>query len=241
MDLLTFPGADRVLTAHRAALPQPDQLCGPFSALVALHAVLDADGIPPIGSLAAAAGTAIWPHDVEQWRPAGSPMDRTGWDGLPPAPSIEDSGTSAAGLVAGLETRIGGRVSVTAVPAAELATSSLRRLLTDLAQARFPVGIVANLRTGPIAPPGMSWDVGHFVVLCAIDLERNEVLLADTYAELGAAGMPPGCRTVSLASLVEALSAPPGRGLLLLIRPADQVSALALVADAGLATRGWQV
>ncbi len=239
MDLLTFPGADRVLLAHRSALPQPDQLCGPFSARAALHSILDPDEIPPIGVLASAAGTAIWPHDVEQWRPAGAPQDRTGWDGLPSAPSIGASGTTATGLVAGVESTVGDRVAVAAVPAGKLATSSLRRLLTGLAQARHRVGIVANLRTGPIAPPGMSWDVGHFVVLWAMDLERDAVLLADTYAELGDADLPPGCRTVALTALVEALSAPPGRGLLLLIRSEDRAAAQTLVADADISTGGW--
>lgn len=237
MALLSFPGADRMLCAHREALPQPDQLCGPFSARVALHSILDAGQIPTIGELAAASGTAIWPHDVKQWRPTGAPMNRTGWDELQLASRIEASGTSAADLVDGVETTVGDRVSVVAVPSAGLTPDTLRGWLTALARSKQPLGLVANLATGPIAPPGMSWNVGHFVVLCALDLDRDEVLLADTYAELGGPGVPPGCRVVSLTTLLDALIAPPGRGLLLFVLTADLASARASVGVAGLGSQ----
>ncbi|WP_343899549.1 DUF6885 family protein, partial [Nocardioides aquaticus] len=58
-----LPGADRVLAAHPAQLPQPDQLCGPFAARSALHALLDGTDVADLGDLALAAGTRVWPHD----------------------------------------------------------------------------------------------------------------------------------------------------------------------------------
>ena len=39
-------GADAVLAVQSAGLPQPDQLCGPFTARAALHAVLPAERVP---------------------------------------------------------------------------------------------------------------------------------------------------------------------------------------------------
>lgn len=240
MALLRFPGTDRVHAAHASALPQPDQLCGPFSAAVALHAVLDATQVPSVGRLAAAAGTAIWPQDVEEWRPAGAPLDQTGWEGLALAPTIDTSGTTAADVVRGLESTVGDRVGVVAVPGADLTASCLRMLLTALLGAPYPVGIVANLRTGPIAPPRMDWDVGHFVVLTSFDSEGDVAMVADTYVELGAAGMPPGCRLVPLTALAAALSAPPGRGLVLMARTIDRVAVGALVVQSGLGTGLWE-
>ena len=217
MALLRFPGADRVLTAHRGALPQPDQLCGPFSAHVALHALVEASEVPTIGDIAAASGSAIWPYDVAEWRPTGVRSDRTDWDGLPRARSREHCGTSLDGLRRGVEALAADQLTLLSVPAAELASPALRYLLVELMQSSTPVGIVANLRTGPIAPDGVAWDVGHFVVLVALDPEQDDVLIGDTYVELTKPGMPPGCRTVSVAALSAALCAPPGRGLLVLL------------------------
>ncbi|MGI8949536.1 MAG: DUF6885 family protein [Ornithinimicrobium sp.] len=239
MALLTFPGAERVLAAHGPTLPQPDQLCGPFSARMALHAVLPEGQVPTIGALAAAAGTAIWPYDVAGLRPAGAPLDRTGWEDLPRAPSVETSGTDAAGLLAGLEATAGDRITVVPVSGAELTTYQLRTLLQAIGQAPHPIGVVANVRTGPIAPPGVRWDVGHFVVLCSVDPDLDEVTVADTYAELGAAGTSPGCRRVPSAALTEALATPPARGLLLLVRTTDRLATEVMVAGAGLSTGIW--
>ncbi len=239
MALLTFRGSDRVVAAHGPALPQPDQLCGPFSARLALHALLPAVDVPAMVTLAAASGTAIWPHDLPTARPPGAPMDRTGWDGLARASSPDASGTDAAGLIYGLEATVGTRVCVVPVPGAGLTAYRLVSLLGAIAQARYPVGVLANVRTGAIAPPESGWDVGHFVVLCSIDLEHQVVMVADTYAELTGPGMTPGCRGVALPDLAQALAAPPGRGLLLLARAEDRAAMRAMVTDAGLAIDTW--
>lgn len=222
-----------MLAAHGPSLPQPDQLCGPFSARVALHAVLADTEVPDVLVLAAAAGSTIWPYDVAALRPAGAPLERAGWDELPPAPSLDSAGTDAAGLVAGLRATLGDRAGVVPVPGAELSAYRLGVLLREIARAPHPLGVVAHLRTGPIAPPGRVWDVGHFVMLCALDSELDQVLVGDTYAELTATGMPHGCRRVSVAALAEALAAPPGRGLLILTRAGDRDATSALVAASG--------
>lgn len=237
MALERLPGADRVLAAQTSSLPQPDQLCGPFTAAAALHAVLDDP--PGVTELALAAGTHVWPQDVAEWRPPGAPLDRRGWDVLPTASSPEASGTDAAALVAGIGIATAGRVSVLAVPggasgAAEPAP--YRSLLAGLVRAPYPLGVLANVRTGPL---GLAWDVGHFVGLWAYDAEADEVGVADTYVELGAADLPPGARTVGVTALAAALAAPPGRGLLLLTRPDDVAAASELVAAAGLTTGVW--
>ncbi len=233
-----LPGAARVL-ATRDPLPQPDQLCGPYAARAALGAVLDEP--PSLVDLAGAAGTRVWPHDEPRWRPAGAPLLRTGWDRLPTASTPGASGTDAAPLAAALPGVAG--IEVVAVPAAGRADPGPWGALLDrLREQGEPVGVVANLRTGPTWPAGhplAGWDVGHFVVVLSWD--GTEVGVADSYAETGAPGWPPGCRGVPLPALVAGLSAPPGRGLLLLVRPGGGPAVRDLVARAGLTTddRVW--
>lgn len=225
MAVLTLPGAEAVLAAQVAALPQPDQLCGPFSARAALHAVLDPLDVPSLVEVATAAGTSIWPHDVAAHRPAGGAFHRTGWDVLPTAPDPGSSGTHAAGLARGVVAATGGAVAVVPVSGVGAAVDRLVALLVALAAAAVPVGVVANVATAAL-DPGTDWDVGHFVVLWALDAEGARVAVADTYPELGAPGEPPGCRWVPLARLAAAISAPPGRGLLLLA-PVDREAEVA--------------
>ena len=217
-----LPGADRVLAVHAGLLPQTEQLCGPFAAHAALHAVLDAP--PTIGGLALAADTRVWPHDEVALRPAGAPGLTTGQAGLPVAASPEGSGTDAGPLADGIEAVAD--VAVVRVPAeAGTPVEHWAALLTALHDAAYDVGVVANLRTGPVAPPGdPAWDVGHFVVLVSWDPGTTTVGIADTYPEAGAPGWPPGCRGVPVDALAAALAAPPGRGLLLLVRPEDEAA-----------------
>ncbi len=228
-----LPGAARVLAARVGLLPQPDQLCGPFAAHVALHAVLDDP--PSVVDLARSAGTRVWPHDEPAWRPAGAPLRRDGWDDLARAATPEDSGTDAGPLAAGM--RAVAPVTVVPVPAAGV-TDHARwgRLLDAVRFCDVPVGVLANLRTGPTWPTGhplAGWDVGHFVVVVSYD--GDLVGVADSYAEAGAEGWAPGCRGVPPAHLAAALSAPPGRGLLLVGSPEDREVLVALVVGAGLA------
>ncbi len=241
MAVLTFPGADAVLAAQEAALPQPDQLCGPFAARAALHAVLDPLEVPTMVRIAAASATAIWPHDIAAWRPAGAPLDRTGWDPLPVAPDPEASGTDAAGLARGVAQVTGGSLAVVPVSGAGADADSLASLLVGIAGSEVPIGVVANVRTGALDPE-IDWDVGHFVVLWAVDVagpDGARAAVADTYREVGALGEPAGCRWVPLERLAIAIDAAPGRGLLLMVRDDDVVTVTALVTAAGLEPTIW--
>lgn len=234
-----LPGADLVLAAYPALLPQPDQLCGPFAARSALRVLLG-DGVPGLGELARAAGTRVWPRDEPSWRPAGAPLLTQAWEGLPRADRPEESGTDAAPLAAGLPGVA--PVVVVPVPTTTPDPEPWGRLLGALRDADHPVAVVANLRTGPTWPAGhplAAWDVGHFVVLVSFD--GDEVGVADSYVEAGADGWPPGCRGVPLSDLVTALAAPPGRGLLLLADTRREDDVRRLVAAAGLvaAVAAW--
>ena len=220
-------GADAILAVHGPALPQPDQQCGPFAAWAALHAVLPDP--PSVTDLAVAAGTRIWPHDLPQWRPSGAPLDRSGWDVLPQAPTIELSGTDATGLARGLA-RVVPTIGV--IPAR--GPGDTGALLHDLVELGRPAGVVANLRTGPVAPDGSRWDVGHFVVLWGV--RDGGVAIADTYAELGAHGLPPGCRVVSDHDLDRATA---DRGLLVLVASRDVDVVRAAVARARFRDATW--
>ncbi|MAS53218.1 MAG: hypothetical protein CMJ44_01080 [Pimelobacter sp.] len=220
-------GAEAILAAHGPALPQPDQQCGPFAAWAALHAVLPDP--PSVIALARASGTRIWPHDTPAWRPEGAPLDRSGWDVLPRAATAELSGTDAAALAAGLARAVSG---VSVVPArGPGATADLLRRLIALDR---PVGVVVNLRTGHVAPTGMDWDVGHFAVAWGIVGDR--VALADSYAELGASGLPAGSRLVEAGSLDVATAE---RGLLLLAAPHDVPAAEEAAVAAGFSLGLW--
>jgi hypothetical protein len=147
--------------------------------------------------------------------------------------------SDAAGLARGVETATSGRI--VAVPAAgpDWTVEAVRRVLAGVRDAPYPVGVVANVRSGPLvgaADGAVTWDVGHFVVRWGLDEEGDRVAVADTYRELGARGGPPGCRLVATATaaLVAGIAAPPGRGLLLLAGAADRDATERLVAGVGL-------
>ncbi|KQT94554.1 hypothetical protein ASG49_06770 [Marmoricola sp. Leaf446] len=214
-------------------LPQPDQLCGPFAAHVGLHAVLDAP--PGVTDLAVAAGTRVWPEDVAAWRPAGAPLLRTGWDRLPAASSVDASGTDAAGVAAAVRSTTD--VDVVGVPGDGLTVASLSALLVSLLAGPH-VGVLANVRTGALDPRA-GFDVGHFVVLFGTSADGSLVGVGDTYAELGAPGQPPGCRVVGVDALLAGLTAPPGRGLLLLVDRRDGAIVRDLLAGLGVVTGEW--
>ncbi len=220
-----FAGAERILAAHTGALPQPDQLCGPFAARLALQGVLDE--LPSMVGLARSVGTRIWPYDVPAWRPDGAPWDTTGWADLPRADDLEESGTDADGLVRGLRELCGSAVAVEHVTGPDW--SDLAGLLRRVGGSAYPVGVIANVHTGPINPPDAEWDVGHFVILLGLAGDTH-VAVADTYAALGAPGAPPGCRLVSIAALAEALAAPPGRSLILVAGRSHETDLAARVA-----------
>ncbi|MFI8567798.1 DUF6885 family protein [Rhodococcus sp. NPDC078407] len=226
-----FAGASTNVMELDRVLPQPDQLCGPFSASVALTAVLNGD-IPNVNELAIASGSAIWPGEIESARPPGTPRLTDGWDALPRAVSIDTAGTTAAGLAAGIETATDHRVAV--VPIMTPGAERLRLLLTRLAEVQFRFGLVANVHTSELNE--LDWSVGHFVTVLGVDTVDDVVAIADTYRELGVPGMPPGCRTVSTDALASSMSE---RGLLLVVDINDRSAALGLTRSLDLRHDVW--
>lgn len=231
--LRRFPGAGSIVSALDRVLPQPDQLCGPFSASVALTAVLDEDA-PDVTALAIASGSAIWPGEIESARPPGTPRLTDGWDVLPRAVSTDTAGTTAAGLAAGIETATVHRVAV--VPIMGPGAEGLRLLLARLADAPFRFGLVANVHTAELTE--FDWSVGHFVTVWGFDPVADVVAIADTYQELGAPDMPPGCRTVSADAFASAMSE---RGLLLIVDNEVHHAAVGLVRSLELRHDLWSV
>ncbi|CCQ17297.1 putative uncharacterized protein [Rhodococcus sp. AW25M09] len=231
--LKRFAGVTAILSALDHALPQPDRLCGPFSASVALTAVLD-DDIPDVTAVAVASGSTIWPVAAEWARPPGSPLITDGWDCLPRAASIESAGTTAAGLSTGIETATEHRVAV--VPIMRPGVAELSLLLARLGDARFRFGLIANVHTAGLTD--FDWNVGHFVTVWGADTAEDMVAIADTYRELGHSAMPPGCRTVPTDAFASAMSE---RGLLLIVDVDDQRAAESLVRSLELHNELWSV
>ncbi|OZC53529.1 hypothetical protein CH286_00940 [Rhodococcus sp. WWJCD1] len=231
--LRRFPRASTIASELDRVLPQPDQLCGPFSASVALTAVMG-DDAPGVTALAVASGSAIWPVEVESTGPPGTPRITDGWDALPRAASIDAAGTTAAGLAEGIETATDHRVAV--VPIMGPGAERLRLLLVRLADAHFRFGLVANVHTAELTE--FDWNVGHFVTVWGFDPDEDAVAIADTYRELGDPDMPPGCRTVSIDAFASAMSE---RGLLLIIDSHDHHAAVGLVRSLELRHDVWTV
>lgn len=232
--LQEFANAQPVLSALSSTLPQPDQLCGPFSAAVAIAGVLG-DAAPSLVDLALASGSSTWPQEIPGARPPGVPVLREGWETLPTAESAGAAGTNAAGLASGIERASAGRVSV--VPVASPPAEPLRRLLLGLCSTRLRFGLVANVRTRFLTES--NWDVGHFVTVWGFDEDADEAAIADTYEELGSPGLPPACRMVTASALADSMAADGGRGLLLLVSSSSLDDARALVDALGLDRRLW--
>nr|WP_296780568.1 hypothetical protein [Rhodococcus sp. (in: high G+C Gram-positive bacteria)] len=234
MSLKTFSGAAAVLAAQSASLPQPDQLCGPFSAAAALAGIVDVR-IPTITELAVASGSMVWAGHTGAARPAGVAVVRTGWNSLESAADPGAAGTSASGLVAGIEGATDHAVAV--VPISAPTAAELETLMDSLMCSTLHFGVVCNVRTRFMVD--IDWDVGHFVAAWGYDEHTGEVAIADTYAELGTVGMPPGCRLVPSTALADAMTADGGRGLLVLVPAGERDAALGIAEVLGLRTAVW--
>ncbi|MDJ0392754.1 hypothetical protein QMK17_05360 [Rhodococcus sp. G-MC3] len=228
-----FLGAAAVLAAQAALLPQPDQLCGPFSAAVALAGVLD-DAILSVAELAAASGTRVYPHEVPHSRPPGVPVTHSGGEALAQTDRPECAGTTAAGLRKGIERATAGRVVV--VPAQSPSSTVIRLLLRDLLDSRLRFAVLAHVHTAPITE--LDWNVGHFVTMWGFDETSDTVAVADTYRELGTPDMPPGCRMVAVDALAVAMDA---RGLLILSHASNTSALIDLVHSIGVTSQIWSV
>ena len=199
------PGAQDLAGLHERAIPQRDQLCGPFWGALALTAA----GYPTDqDEVALRAGTTLAEGDPAQWLPPGA-SPRTDYSlSLPVATDEPSSGTSASALARSIEELSGNTLSV--IPIAGPWRSAAVISLVEISASEAPeCTLVANLRTGrlwgsrpparllldyllglPVEAPLPDWDCGHFLAIVAILSGPNNplVVLRDTYPELGWGG-----------------------------------------------------
>lgn len=248
-----LPGGAEVIERARAELPQRDDLCGAFAALISLRAagfeIQDQDEV------AVAAGSMR----LGNGPPAVPPGEKGRNDfrlTLPVTDDVARAGTSAAGVAHAV-----GRLSrglLTAVPArGRWSVATLWRLLTAAARLDL-VSLVANVDTALFAahdtperalsdyletgqpPLWMSrWCVRHFVLITGV-LPRAEGMLVsimDTYPSLGADGVH--LQPVEhVAAALQREGTTPG-GLLLIVPEEEAGAARAAVAAAGLRAELW--
>ncbi len=196
------PGPRDFALLHERAMPQKDQLCGPFWGALTLAAAGH-----PVGQdeVALRAGTTLAEGDPTQWLPPGA-SPRTDYAlPIPVSPDEGSAGTSAPGLARGIEELSDGAVGV--LPVAGPWTAETVVSLVEISAAQAPeCALVANLRTGrlwgsrpparllldhllglPVAPPPPDWDCGHFLTIAACMSGPGGALIAlrDTYPQLG--------------------------------------------------------
>ncbi|WAL67621.1 hypothetical protein ORV05_07520 [Amycolatopsis cynarae] len=249
-----FPGAEALVAEARAEMPQKNDLCGAFAALVSVRAY----GIPVLDQdeAAVAAGVRLAADPA-----AGLPPGEKGRDdyrvALPRAGEAAEAGASAGGVARAVEILSSGRLK--AVPASgDWKVPGLHRLLQGCHQLPW-VALVANVDTGEFGahdtperaltdylegglPPmwNSRWRTGHFVLLAGTLHGPGGTLVSvvDTYPGLGDRGV----HFQPLGRLAEALRrerlSTPG-GLLLVVREADEPAAAELVTAAGLSVAYW--
>jgi hypothetical protein len=199
------PGPQGLALLHERAIPQKDQMCGPFWGALALTAA----GRPTEqDEVALQAGTTLAEGDPAEWLPPGASPRNDYHLSLPIAADEATSGTSAPGLARSIEELSGG--SLTAVPVAGPWTAASVLSLIEISAAEAPeCTLVANLRTGrlwgsrpparllldhllglPMKAPVPDWDCGHFLAIVASLSGPSGalVVLRDTYPELGWGG-----------------------------------------------------
>jgi hypothetical protein len=198
-------GARDLAGLHEKALPQKDQLCGPFWGAL----VLAATGRPADqDEVALMAGTTLAEGDPAQWLPPGA-SPRTDYSRhIPVSPDGASAGTSAPGLARGIEELSRGALRV--VPVAGPWTYETVVALVEISASEVPeCTLIANLRTGhlwgsrpparllldyllglEVEAPAPDWDCGHFVTVAAALRGPGGALLSlrDTYAQLGWGG-----------------------------------------------------
>jgi hypothetical protein len=206
--VVPFPGTAPILAEHRRALPQVDQLCGPFWARLALLV----DGRPPEQlpsqvQAAVAAGTLVYPGLDEEVRPAGEPAHRAGWEQLPHTTEPARAGSTARSLIAVIGELSAGHLEAVPVSGSWRA-DQLERLLSALTD--VPAAIIANIATSALwgshageeslnsflssgddrSGPPPDWHVGHFAAIWGRVVGDRGTLLAvaDTYGSLGTNG-----------------------------------------------------
>jgi hypothetical protein len=259
-ELILLPGARALLAAHRAALPQRDDLCGAFCGALALRAAaLGRHAGEPIDQDAVAiAARSVVSRAVDSAHlPRGESSRRDYRLAVPLIDYAELSGTTAQGLVRALEELSEGTLA--AIPyAGPWSEETLAGLLDALAGLERPVSAIANIATrhlwgshasaeqllghlvgGADEGPPPDWDVGHFVcVIGSVRGARGRLCgIADTYPSLGRGGVhvqPAGRLALALRR--------PGRaaGGMIVAAASDEAPAVrACAAALGLQERAW--
>ena len=196
------PGPRNFALLHERAIPQKDQLCGPFwAALVLCAAGHTADQ----EEVALRAGTTLAEGDPAGWLPPGASPLTDYAATIPVAPDEASSGTSATGVARSIEELPGGTLAV--VPVAGPWSGDTVVSLVEISASQAPeCALIANLRTGrlwgsrpparllldhllgrPVAAPPPDWDCGHFLTIAACMSGPGGALIAlrDTYPQLG--------------------------------------------------------
>jgi hypothetical protein len=270
LELTLLPGARELLALHAHELPQRDDLCGAFCASLALRAALgietaNRDGAADAGAtagldqdaVALAAGSVVSEHPDPSILPAGETGRRDYRLALPTVADASLSGTTAAGLLAAIDSLGAGRLA--AIPYTGPWTAQTLAGLFDLLAARErPAALVANLAThhlwgshppahrllehlldGDLDGPPPDWRVGHFVCIPARCRGPRGSLyaLADTYPSLGDHGvhLQPSER---LAAASERRDTPAG-GVLAVVAAEDAPLVRAGAAGLGLSEGLW--
>jgi hypothetical protein len=204
----TLIGPPLLGSLHAAAMPQKDQLCGPFWGALALrshgHDSYDGDDVDQ-DLVAVLARSSLADEDPRLSLPPHASPRLDYRLQLPTAPRPSLAGTSSQGLAEAVENV--SRGELVALPIAGPWTESSVFELTALVNQLVPAAtVVANGRTGllwPTRPPPHAlldhlagrptddlpseWDVGHFFNLAALLSGPGGalVLIRDTYPTLG--------------------------------------------------------
>lgn len=187
---------------HERALPQKDQLCGPFWGALVLSA---ADHTVGQDEVALRAGTVLAEGDPASWLPPGASPRADYAAEIPSATDETSAGTSAQGIARGIVELSEGRLA--AVPVAGPWTAeTVVSLIKTVATVTPECVPIANVRTGhlwgsrpparllldylfghPVQAPPADWDCGHFVTVagCLDGSGGSLVVVRDTYSQFG--------------------------------------------------------
>lgn len=251
-----LPGAAQLLALRQRELPQRDELCGPFCALLALWSAgiggeLDQDEV------ALAAATVLSPPP----RTASLPPGERGRDDfrlpLPQAAVAADAGTAATGVARAVEQLSGGQA--VAVPASgDWEPARVHALLRGSGRLAGPVGVLANIATAELADHRTDgdtlsryldtgtddaapahWHAGHFVIIAGlIEGEVGRlVLVADSYRSLGVDGLH--LQPVERLAAALRRDGLPSGGVLLVVPQRQRSAATDVVTSAGLRAQLW--
>ena len=249
-----LPGFERIVSEHRLAGQQPDNLCGPYWVAILLRS----HGIPLTPEqVAQVAGSVLPTGNPETWLPSGASSRQDYCLTLPEANDLKDAGTSAQGLMTAVSRLSNNAYSFVPLQAnwtadrlktiLQLCESHLHweavplcNLRTDLLWgANLPVGdAIAYLAGGTITPPSADWKVGHFLALAGtVQGSRSLALLCDTYPKFGWQGY----HLQSLDAIAQALNRGDGHGggILLFVSSSDQEQVESQFKQEGFAIECW--